>query len=227
VPGVVLFAFVSAETGFSHHFRYVLPAFPFAFIWCSKVARSVELGHRKIAIVASLALAWSIGSSLYVYPHSHSYFNALVGGPKYGYLHLNQSNTDWGQDVFFLKKWYDAHPAARPLRVAFDGVVTAAIIEPKFDPPPIDKRSEERGSFTPAEAAGPLPGWYAISVNHLISRTHDYDYFREFTPVDWIGYSMPVYHITLEECNHVRQYPGTRKRTNPCGRRDPLPRPRP
>jgi 4-amino-4-deoxy-L-arabinose transferase-like glycosyltransferase len=204
-PGIALFTFVSAETGFSHHLRYVLPSFPFAIIWCSKVARSVELGHRKIAAIAGGALVWSIGSSFYIYPHSHSYFNELVAGPKNGYLHLEDSNTDWGQDLFLFKKWYDAHPEARPMRVEFDGTLTARIIEPTFDPPPFDKRSEEHGQVVSPDSAGPLPGWYAISVNDLISRGHDYDYFREFEPVDWIGYSMPVYHITLEECNRVRR----------------------
>jgi hypothetical protein len=203
-PGVALFAFVSSQTGFSHHLRYALPAFPFAFIWCSKVAQSIELHHRGVAIVGGGALAWSIVSSLAVYPHSLSYFNELVGGPKNGHWHLDKSNTDWGQDVFFLKKWYDAHPEARPLAVRFDFVVSPAIIDTKFDEPPKDKRCDERNPATPEGELGPLPGWYAVSVNHLHDRTHDYDYFLEFEPVDWVGYSMPVYHLTVAECNRVR-----------------------
>ncbi len=39
LPAAVLFVFVSSQTGFSRHFRYVLPAFPFLFIWISKIAR--------------------------------------------------------------------------------------------------------------------------------------------------------------------------------------------
>ena len=35
-PAVVLLTVVSSQTGFSIHFRYVLPIFPFAFIWASK-----------------------------------------------------------------------------------------------------------------------------------------------------------------------------------------------
>jgi 4-amino-4-deoxy-L-arabinose transferase-like glycosyltransferase len=37
-PGVVIFSFVSSQTGFSEHMRYVLPAFPFFFIWISQAA---------------------------------------------------------------------------------------------------------------------------------------------------------------------------------------------
>jgi hypothetical protein len=37
-PSVILLIFVSSQTGFSRHFRYVLPAFPFFFIGISKIA---------------------------------------------------------------------------------------------------------------------------------------------------------------------------------------------
>jgi hypothetical protein len=54
-------------------------------------------------------LAWSVGSSLWYYPHSLSYFNELVGGPMGGPKHLLDSNIDWGQDLFYLKDWLDAN----------------------------------------------------------------------------------------------------------------------
>jgi len=47
-----------------------------------------------------------------------SYFNEIAGGPDNGHAHLVDSNIDWGQDVFFLKKWMDEHPEARPMKVA-------------------------------------------------------------------------------------------------------------
>ena len=37
-PAVVILVFVSSQTGFSEHMRYVLPIFPFMFIWISRVA---------------------------------------------------------------------------------------------------------------------------------------------------------------------------------------------
>jgi hypothetical protein len=53
--------------------------------------------------------------------------------------------------------------------------------------------------------AGPLPGWYAVSVNQNHRVAGDLEYLLEFEPVDWIGYSMMVFHITLEEANRVRK----------------------
>ncbi len=38
-PAAVVLALVSSQTGFNHHMRYVLPIFPFVFIWISKLAR--------------------------------------------------------------------------------------------------------------------------------------------------------------------------------------------
>jgi hypothetical protein len=41
-PGFVIFVVVSSKYGFSEHMRYVLPAFPFAFIAISQAARSMR-----------------------------------------------------------------------------------------------------------------------------------------------------------------------------------------
>ncbi|MEJ7640498.1 MAG: hypothetical protein WKF75_21640 [Singulisphaera sp.] len=79
-PAAVVLVLVSSQTGFSRYLRYVLPAFPFAFVWISKVARAVELRHRPVVAVQVAGLALSIASSLAVYPHSLSYFNELAGG---------------------------------------------------------------------------------------------------------------------------------------------------
>jgi hypothetical protein len=238
-PLVVILALVSSQTGFNHHLRYVLPIFPFAFIWMSKVARAADFGrargqrpndqgtmandqgamtnkrpgrrvgmHRGIACVAAAALLWSVGSSLYYYPHSLSYFNELVGGPTGGHYHLGNSNIDWGQDLLFLKRWYDKHPEARPLGLAYD----CPLVDPKVagieytlppaGPDPATPVSEK----VPVERAlGPQPGWFAISVNQLHRRDHQYDYFLRFEPVAMAGYSIYIYHITLEEANRVRR----------------------
>jgi hypothetical protein len=41
-PLVVILCVASSKTGFSEHFRYVLPCFPFLFIWLSQIARSLQ-----------------------------------------------------------------------------------------------------------------------------------------------------------------------------------------
>lgn len=54
--------------------------------------------------VATLC-CWFVGSSLWIYPHSLSYFNEFVGGPLNGAEHLLGSNLDWGQDLRYVQQW--------------------------------------------------------------------------------------------------------------------------
>jgi len=190
-PAAVVLTLVSSQTGFNHHLRYVLPIFPFVFIWASKVARAVELKHWKIASVAGAALLWSVGSSLYYYPHSLSYFNELVGGPKGGHYHLGSSNIDWGQDLLYLKRWLDEHPEAQPLHLAFD-----CWYDPKL-------AGVEYIGRPPANS--PEPGWHAVSVNQIHNRSGEYEYFLQFEPVGMAGYSIYIYHVTPDEANRVRR----------------------
>jgi hypothetical protein len=227
-PFFVILALVSSQTGFSVHSRYIIPALPFLFVWTGKVARVFEIRpftNRRLvmAMTVSIALAWSVGSSLWCYPHSLSYFNELVGGPENGHFHLLDSNIAWGQDLYFLKRWYDEHPALRPLHLAFYGLMDPRLAGIEFMLPPTGpvSRMQTAANLSPDEM-GPLPGWYAIDMNHLhgaeLSATdgkggwrmvagdgYDLTYFLNFEPVAMAGYSIYIYHIKRDEANRVRR----------------------
>jgi hypothetical protein len=223
-PGLAILVFVSSQSGFSVHSRYAIPALPFLLIWTSKVARVFEMrpittGRRALGTAVVVALTWSIGSSLWAYPHSLSHFNELVGGPKHGGEHLLDSNIDWGQDLLYLKDWLDRHPDVTLDGLAYSNsypATLAGISETPY-PPPEDEdeggrqslsRSAEIGTVPGGRAAdqvGPKPGWYAVSVNYLYSRERQYRYFLDFKPVGSAGYSIYIYHITLDEANQVRR----------------------
>ena len=159
-PALIVLVVVSSQTGFNRYLRYVLPAFPFLFVWASQVARFITVQctpgrapirrelvprARLTRAVVVVCLVATIASSLAVFPHSLSYFNELAGGPENGPAHLLDANVDWGQDLLELKRWHDAHPEARPFHVAYFGRVSpkAAGIEsapePLFAPPPLNK----------------------------------------------------------------------------------------
>lgn len=195
LPAVAVLILVSSQTGYNHHLRYVLPAFPFFFIWISKVARSFELRHRTVAVIAVIALSWSVFSSLSVYPHSLSYFNELAGGPKNGHYHLVNSNIDWGQDLHYLKRWQDQHPEAKPLYFSYD----LPLIDPKIAG--IDYRPMPG-------AAALVPGWYAISVNHLHWFEGHTRHFLNLTPAAMAGYSIYIYHVTPDDAGRLRRFAG-------------------
>ncbi|MBC7078029.1 MAG: hypothetical protein H5T92_06975, partial [Synergistales bacterium] len=207
-PIVVVIALVSSQTGFNHHMRYVLPAFPFAFIWASKVGKVFTLlsagwPRRMLGGMVASALSWSVASSLWIYPHSLSYFNELVGGPMHGHEHLLDSNIDWGQDLLYLKRGYDRHPEARPIYLADWNCWNARIAGIQYVEVSPGLEATQNGSENLSEI-GPQPGWYALSVNEIHRRDGRYGYFRHFEPVATAGYSIHIYHITPDEANQVR-----------------------
>ncbi|TVS12524.1 MAG: hypothetical protein EA424_22515 [Planctomycetaceae bacterium] len=206
-PVVTVLVLVSSQTGFNHHLRYVLPMYPFAFIWISRAARLVNRKTPLWGLLVVASLTWSVGSSLRHYPHSLSYFNELVGGPRYGHDHLLDSNIDWGQDLLLLKRWVDRHPEARPLGVAYSLPGWIIDMDDMGIPAvPVPRGPLPDGTAPPSpEETGPLPGWYAIFVRELRERHGWYAYFRHFEPVAMVGYTVYIYHITPEDANRVRR----------------------
>lgn len=232
LPAAVILAFVSSQTGFNHHLRYVLPIFPFVFIWIGRLGRPrtnpASRWNRWLARpLIALSLAWSIGSSLWYYPHSLSYFNELAGGPLGGRWHLLDSNLDWGQDLYYLKSWLDDHPQAKPLGLAYFGYFDprAAGIEFTLPPQgPASSSDDDHGGQAPPAASGeefgPQPGWYAVSVMMLegyefavpdgqggsfYADEPYFSYFNRFEPIARAGYSIYIYHLESADVSRVRR----------------------
>jgi 4-amino-4-deoxy-L-arabinose transferase-like glycosyltransferase len=228
-PAIVILAFVSSQTGFNHHIRYVFPAFGFLFIWASKVGQTFQNGPRSLAVLTTMLLAWTASSSLWIFPHSGSYFNELVGGPKNGHYHLGNSNVDWGQDLLFIEAWYRRRSDAHPLYLAYHeaNLIDPGILGIEYEPVPAGPVMNRPGAlFSPSwpwdhqvaaidpalgqddedlEPPGPQPGWHIISVNQIHRRDGRYEYFLEFEPVDFIGYSTYVFHLSFKDVNEFRR----------------------
>lgn len=220
VPAITILALVSSQTGVNLHSRYVVPFLPFMYIWISKVGRCIELRHWKTVFIVASSICWSIGSSLWYYPHCISYFNELVGGPRNGHYHLLNSSIAWGQDLFFLRDWSSKHPEAQPLFFAPFGCVDPHWAGIEYSLPPVGPAFQLTELGEPK--LGPYPGWYAIDVNYLhgindplvnekgelqcpIDNHHNYSYFLNFEPEAMAGYSIYIYHITIDEANQVRR----------------------
>jgi hypothetical protein len=219
LPGLAVLTLVSSQTGFNHHLRYVLPGLPFFFIWASRaVSYAGPLVPLWRATVAT-AVAATVASSLAVYPHGLSYFNELAGGPARGSEHLVNSNLDWGQDLLYLKEWYDAHLDARPFHLAYFGSFDPGAAGIEFTPPPNGPVAASHFLRPQAEGLGPRPGWFAVSINLLrgadspipngsggtiyVDDSH-YTYFLKCKPVAQAGYSINIYHLDATECDQLR-----------------------
>lgn len=71
-----------------------------------------------------------------------------------------------------------------------------------------------------ADQLGPLPGWYAIDVDSLHRPLDRYGYFLKFEPVAMAGYSVYIYHISVEDANRVRRELGLPRLTPSAARPD-------
>jgi hypothetical protein len=178
---ILLFTFVSLQTGINRHVRYALPAFPFAFILASRAGLLFERKSWRLAGVVGVGACWLVFSTLTTFPHHLSYFNELAGGPKNGGRHLNSSNVDWGQDLLYLKEWLDQHP-----NVKLDGLAWhCRAVDPAI------------AGIEAAEVPHSLtPGWYAVSMNMITNRGGEYEYFKNLTPIAWAGHSIPIFCVT-------------------------------
>jgi 4-amino-4-deoxy-L-arabinose transferase-like glycosyltransferase len=186
LPAFLVFAVASTKTGYTMHFRYVLPALPFALVGLSKVAEVKSLRARGLVVVLAGS---SVLSSALVLPHSLAYFNEAVGGPSNGDAYLIDSNLDWGQDLLRFKRWFDAHPEARPLHLACEPMVDYRLAGlPDLPRPPVD-------------AAGLTPGYYALDVQSL--RADRFGYFLRLPPVERIGYTIRVYRLNQDDIDRL------------------------
>ncbi len=111
-PGLAVLAFVSSQTGFNHHVRYVLPFFPCLYLIA---ARSVAVIDKWIKVAAFLFCGWYAFSSASILPRSYAFFTEAVGGANQGWRYLSDSNLDWGQDLLTLRDWANANPDKRPI----------------------------------------------------------------------------------------------------------------
>ena len=98
------------------------------------------------------------------YPHSLSYFNELVGGPRNGAKHLLNSNIDWGQDLLHLERWIEMQNDGKPVYLAFDNHYNPfALGIKRLQPWPM---KQQAGNDEP-QIREVTDGYYAISVNQL------------------------------------------------------------
>lgn len=133
-------------------------------------------------------------------------------GRSGGAAHLIHSNLDWGQDLLLLKRWQAEHPEAKPLHLAYFASYDPKDVGIEYVQPDMTRIGEQRATIP--------EGWYAVSVNFLRGFPYftyrlgnpeeDVDQqaltrFQQLKPVDRIGYSIYIYHVTLEDANRVRE----------------------
>ena len=205
LPGIVVLVLVSSQDGFSRHFRYVLPAFPFAFIWISQAVSMPAF--RRYPIIRGgfqCLLCLSVVSSAATYPHTMAYFNVLAGGPASGHRQMLGSSLSWSQDQGYLSEWMAEHPQVDSPYVLLDRPVSVKRlgIRSRGVPPPLTLHDDSDLTSAPG---GPVPGWHVISIQKIHEPDGRYRYFLDLQPNTVIGHSIHIYHLNTNEANTLRQ----------------------
>lgn len=201
-PALALLVLVSSQTGLNSYFRYVLPCFPFIYVWLGQLGSSMPRRWRKTdgslpsskwpqfqGLIVITALAWSVCSNLSVFPFCQSYFNELAGGPTNGHRYLIDANIDWGQDAYVFRQWLRRHPEVTHIHTSLRCPLPA-LMSDREDPHMPDL---------------PTPGWYAISIHQVHDRSERHLYFLKLKPVAMAGYSIYIYHVTPDDANRLRR----------------------
>lgn len=206
LPGVVVLALVSSQDGFSRHFRYALPVFPFLFIWISQTVDSfVSQRNRLLRIAPWILLSQSVASCLAVFPHTMAFFNELAGGSSNGHWHMLGSSLSWSEDQSYLSEWLARNPQVNSPYVLLDRPVSVKRlgIQSRGVPPGWTEESGKVGSNS--AAVGPVPGWHVISIQKIHEPDGSYLYFLDLEPETVIGHSIYIYHLDIEVTNVLRQ----------------------
>jgi len=89
--------------------RFFLVALPFVFILAGSALRAFG-GRRWSVPLAGALAAYLVGSVLSYHPHYLSYTNELVPDRKLAYRYVADSNLDWGQNRWYLRRYLREHP---------------------------------------------------------------------------------------------------------------------
>lgn len=208
LPILVFMISVSSGTGLNSHFRYVLPAFPFAFVFAGRLGRLCGSPRSLATALIGVLLVSNGVSVLRVHPHYLTYFNEVAGGPRNGLYHLADSNIDWGQGLIALRSWLKENHPGEKVYLAYFGTMFPEVLGIEYEMPPFE---------------GPVPGLHAVSANYLLGipfpapngegvqetvPLNTYTYYRRFTPIAVPGNSIYVYRLEIAEVNAARRAMG-------------------
>lgn len=109
VPAVIYFL-TAIVFGMNIGSRHLLPFYGFLFILAGAGAANLAVSNRRWLVVCAVLVAAHVISAMTVCPNFMAYANEAFGGPDHLPTLLSDANVEWGQQLFAVKKWQDAHP---------------------------------------------------------------------------------------------------------------------
>jgi hypothetical protein len=177
LPALVVLGIMSFGTNINLGLRYVLPIFPYGFIFVGKLGPWAAGLSPKLRRWAAGAVTFGLGLTILAtataHPHYLAYFNWVSGGPQRGSEHLIDSNLDWGQDLIGLREWLRENAPNEPVGLAYFGQIPPTVFAKRGDAfpwylPPLKPGTSKpvlRYVFNSSTPTAPGPGLYAVSAS--------------------------------------------------------------
>ena len=90
--------------------RHILPLYALAGVIAGAGVAALAPLSRKWKWACAALIVGHIASALSVFPNSLAYANEAWGGARNTHRVLNDSNVDWGRQLYQVKQWEDRHP---------------------------------------------------------------------------------------------------------------------
>lgn len=191
---IVVFASSQASIPF---FRYLLPAFPFAYVGLSALFQLQPAVGIVRTFLPWTLIVWNAVSCLLAAPGFMSYYNEIAGsaGPQL----IFDDTLDWGQAAGAVKSWLSQHPHAAPVWIACTEVVP-------WQSEGDGKSSNQDGIVWRSRVVGdlahqsrPQAGWTVISTFQLHRRDGRYAYLLRQQPIERISNFIEVFHLNQDD----------------------------
>jgi hypothetical protein len=101
---------IAMVNGLNIGVRHILPLYALAAIVAGAGVAALAPRSRAWLGVCSVLIAAHVVSALSIFPNSLAYANEAWGGARNAHNILNDSNVDWGRQLYQVKAWEDAHP---------------------------------------------------------------------------------------------------------------------
>jgi hypothetical protein len=196
IPVIILFI-LGAMSKLQLGIRYILPIYPFLYVFAGKLVPSIMKRQWKWKIIVSGLIIWYGWTSIMISPNYISYFNRFAQGPNNGWKYLIDSNIDWGQDLKGLKVFLKEN-GNPPVILSYFGSIDPTIYGIKYQPLLMAKYPDAR-LYTNTR---PQKEYLAVSVNNLQGlmfppQLRDiFNWLKPIQPVAKAGYSIFIYNIT-------------------------------
>jgi hypothetical protein len=106
---LVFYLFFSTFSKVNIGVRHIMPVFPLMYILIGGIPIYFESLSGKLkqvgSILVGILLLIAFIECVYIYPFYLSYFNQFYGGSYQGYRTADDSNLDWGQDLYRIQNY--------------------------------------------------------------------------------------------------------------------------